>query len=457
MRRARGRNGRGYVHGILLIVIVAICFVGFQSATQAKTPGKPAQGFGVDNKIDKTVSFPPAMPMSNKEMTAEEKDRVLESYGKLPLYFTENRGQLDSRVSYYSKLPGHSVYFTRDKIVFELTRRQAAKENGELRIENGEKGKAGDRRPGVNVQDKDSIERLVFTLSLENSKANPFIRGEDKQKGKVNYFTGNNPEKWRTNIPTYKTVAYREVYPGIDMKFYGDHSQLEYDVIVKPGADPSRALFSYEGIEGLRVTEEGELEIALQGGKLFQKKPIIYQDIDGKRVEVKGRFKIQGSTSNLKSKIKNSKFTYGFQVASYNKNHALVIDPVLAYSTYLGGSGFDAGRSIAVDTSGNAYVIGTTTSTDFPIASPIQGTNAGNDDVFVTKIDTSGSSLVYSTFLGGSNIDIGWGVAVDSFGNAYVTGETAHRCQHKKRRKQKNPFKNKQLQVNQNVLTKKKK
>ncbi len=132
----------------------------------------------------------------------------------------ENQGQLDSRVSYYSKLPGHSVFFTKDKIVFELTRRKGKKriENGKLRIENEEKGKAGDRRPGVKDHDKEPVERMVFHLKLENSRGNPFITGEDKQEGKVNYFTGNDQSKWRKNIPAYKAVAYREVYPGIDMK-----------------------------------------------------------------------------------------------------------------------------------------------------------------------------------------------------------------------------------------------
>ncbi len=159
------------------------------------------------------------------------------------------------------------------------------------------------------------------------------------------------------------------------MRFYGNNSEMEYDIIVKPGADPSMVKLSYEGIEGLRVTEEGDLEITLRHGKLIQKRPYINQEIDGKKVEVDGSFKIEPQ-----------KFTYSFQIASYNKSYPLIIDPVLVYSTYLGGSSLDYGFGIAVDSSGNAYVTGYTYSTNFPTQNPIQGSNAGGGDAFVAKI-----------------------------------------------------------------------
>src|SRR3989338_1025263 len=199
---------------------------------------------------------------------------------------------------------------------------------------------------------------------------------------------------------------------------------MEYDIIVKPGADPKMVKLSYEGIEGLKVTDDGDLLISLKEGKLIQKKPIVYQEINGKRIEVDGRFKIlnQSQDPSLQSPV-----AYGFQVSSYNKNHPLIIDPVLAYSTYLGGSGDDADwghGGIAVDISGNAYMTGYTGSTNFPIASAIQGSNAGGYDVFVTKINSSGSALIYSTYLGGSGSDDGQDIVVDTSGNAYIIGQT---------------------------------
>ncbi|MBI5893614.1 MAG: SBBP repeat-containing protein [Deltaproteobacteria bacterium] len=207
---------------------------------------------------------------------------------------------------------------------------------------------------------------------------------------------------------------------------------MEYDIIVKPGGDPNNVQLSYEGIEDLKVTENGDLQIVLKEGSIIQKKPIIYQEIDGKIVKVDGRFKIQDSRlATLDSKpttLDPQQFSYSFEVASYNKDHDLVIDPVLVYSTYLGGSGTDYGRGIAVDTSGNAYITGYTSSTDFPGASPIQGSNAGDYyNAFITKINSSGSAIVYSSYLGGSAMDYAQGIDVDASGNVYIAGATHSR------------------------------
>jgi len=354
-----------------------------------------------------------------KGMNVESiKARVQESYGKLPLYFIQNDGQVDERVRFYEKGSGHCVFFTERGIYFSLVGgRQLA--DGSLKSE---------------------IVKLLPLFTNKNSE----IVAEDVQDGKVNYFTGNDPEKWKTNIPTYKTVVYRNIYKDVDMRIYGNNQQLEYDIIVKPGANLSRIQFAYQGIEGLRITEDGVLELRLKEGKFVQNKPYVYQEIDGKRVEIDGKFVIRdrkpssvkgtknmdtnnGHMQQLSTATRNGhikRYIYGFQVASYNKKYPLIIDPVLVYSTYLGGSSSDIGNDIAVDGSGNTYITGYTSSSDFPTASALYGSTEGSWDVFVTKVNASGSSLVYSTFLGGSLSDKGNGIAVDGSGNAYVTGVT---------------------------------
>ncbi len=313
-----------------------------------------------------------------------------ETYGKFPLYFVQNNGQMDERIKFYGKGDRHTVFFASDGAYFSVM---------------------------------DNLHpRIIKLIPLGAHKTSRII-AEDLQKSRINYLIGSDPGTWKTNIPTYKTINYKDVYKGIDMRFYGNNHQLEYDIVVQPGTELSCIQFAYRGIEDLKVTEEGDLEVYLKDGKIVQKKPYVYQEIEGKRVEIDGRFKIR----NLQSKIQNPQFTYGFQIASYDRRHSLIIDPVVVYSTYLGGGGPDCGRNITVDASGNVYVTGETWSYNFPksfAACESEMKEARYPDVFITKIDTSGNNLVYSTYLGGSNDDAGRGIAVDTSGNAYITGVT---------------------------------
>ncbi|MBI1910900.1 MAG: SBBP repeat-containing protein [Deltaproteobacteria bacterium] len=323
-------------------------------------------------------------------------------FGKLPLYFIKNAGQLEKKVRYFEKGSGHATYFTNDGVYLNLTRR-VAQDRSKPFIEKA-------------LEDErfDAKSELV-KLSLPGSNKNSKITATDELEGKVNYFVGKDRSKWRTSVPTYGGILYKEVYQGIDIKYYGNNTQLEYDVIVKPGADYRNVKFAYEGIKGLRVLENGDMEITLKEGTIHQKKPYIYQEIDGQRKEIDGKFKVLSN---------KGKFAYGFDVASYDKKRELVIDPYLVYSTYLGGSSGDWGQGIAVDTAGSAYVTGYTRSADFPVAAALQGAIADFQDAFVMKISPSGT-LVYSTYLGGSATDQGNGIAVDSAGNAYITGQTS--------------------------------
>ncbi|WP_179129216.1 SBBP repeat-containing protein [Candidatus Brocadia sapporoensis] len=442
---------------------------------------------------------------SNPQSTGETApSRVVETYGKLPLYFIRNDGQMDGEVKFYEKGSGHATFFTGRGVTLSLSRKQE-KETSDRDEEGSKTVTAGDTiKPGspalqerrLATDDKDAASKrerphtvhtthntatpqLVKLVPL-GAKKNPEIVAEGQQECKVNYLIGNDPAKWKTSIPTYQSVVYRELYKGIDMKFYGNNRQMEYDIIVKPGASPSRVQLSYEGVEDVRIHENGDMEIVLgsslkegaaEGSQrklvkkrqppespfakgeagvsvetgesrerneraILQKKPYVYQIIDGKKVEIDGKFRVLSSGHGIRNRKsetcdglsrannQTSSFIYGFTVASYDKRYPLVIDPTLIYSTYLGGSGSDVGFGIAVDSAGNAYVTGITLSSDFPTKNAMYGTNTGNVDAFVTKLDASGTSLSYSTYLGGIGGDWGYGIAVDDAGNAYITGWT---------------------------------
>jgi len=309
-----------------------------------------------------------------------EKEDILETYGKLPLYFIENKGQLDPKVRFYVKTSGQTLYFTDEGIVFDLLRRE---ETAEKCMESAEKGR---QTRGAKT------ERLVFSLGFENARKGVLIEGLDRQGAGINHFVGNDRSKWQSGIPTYKGVIYQGVYKGIDLKVFGNGKDIEYEFIVSPRGTPDDILLTYNGIEGLTTDGEGELLIATAFGELKETRPYIYQEIEGERV-VHGSFEIRSPASHYRT----GKFSYGFQVASYNPSYPLIIDPTLSYSTYLGGDGYDYGYGIAVDGSGNAYVTGDTGSTDFPTQNPYHGTYAGNVDAFITKLSSSGSALTYST------------------------------------------------------------
>ena len=336
-----------------------------------------------------------------------DKESILEVYGKLSLYFIENKGQLDPTVRFYVKTSGQTLYFTDKEIVFDLFRGEKATWK---RTESVGKGR---QTTGAKT------ERLVFNLRFENAREGILLEGLDRQDAGVNYFVGDDRSKWKTGIPTYKGVVYKRVYKGIDLKVFGNGKDIEYEFIVNPGGNPGDILLTYNGIEGLSTNAEGELLIATAFGELKETKPYIYQEVEGKRA-VDGSFEIRSPARQSQT----GKFSYGFQVSSYDPSYPLIIDPTLSYSTYLGGRSGDVGYGIAVDVSGNAYVTGYTSSTNFPTQNPYQGTKPGYYAAFITKLSSSGNAFAYSTYLGGSSGDVGYGIAVDVSGNTYITGET---------------------------------
>jgi len=318
------------------------------------------------------------------------KHSILETFVNLPTLFIENQGQLDPAVRYYIKAPRQTLYFTRESIVLDLISHD---------------------QPEADAAGAEQADRLILSITFQGAICQPVLEGRFRGDGVVNYFIGNDPAKWRTDIPTYRELLYRDIYPGIDLRLYGSGGVLRYDFIVNPGASPDDISLAYSGIEGIEV-KHGELVISTALGELRQSQPYIYQQINGKRVEVAGGFRLDADN------------TYGFYVADYNRSHPLIVDPALAYSTYLGGTDADYGGNIAVDASGCAYVTGETESVNFPIQNPFQAANAGRKDVFVTKLSASGNALVYSTYFGGTGDDYEQGIAVDALGCAYVSGYT---------------------------------
>jgi hypothetical protein len=303
------------------------------------------------------------------------------SLGNLPLSFERNVGQTDPAARFVAHTPGVEFFFAPSEII------------------------CGDLR-----------------MKIMGGNPAPELTGIDLLPGRSNYFIGNDPTKWKTDVPHYAQVEYAGVYPGVDLIFHGNQRQLEYDFVVAPGADPGRIRLAFKGAAGLRIDKDRELIVTTKNGhEIHQYSPAIYQEIDGARRKVPGGYVIKKGTREV-----------GFKVSAYDRNRPLVIDPVLAYSTYLGGttaspgSPIDSGaQAIAVDTAGNIYVTGFTSTTDFPTANPEQPVYGGGlYDVFVTKIGSSGSTLIYSTYLGGMNDEKAFAIAVDSAGSAYITGFT---------------------------------
>jgi len=328
-------------------------------------------------------------------------------FGKIPLYFVPNRGQVDETALFYAKTSRYTLWLTEEGLVFDSTRR--------IKKESTESIRQNPR--DINNPEDVKYDRDVSRLVFVKANRSPEVITVEATEHKVNYLIGNDKSEWRSNIQTSRAVLYKELYPNIDLKVYGMENQIEYDFVVKPGGEVSDIGFGYKDVEKTRIDKEGNLAIKTKFGEIKHAKPACYQVIEGERVEIRAEFKRKEDN------------TYGFQVKEYNKNYELIIDPlVLVYSTFLGGSGADSGRSIAVDSTGSIYVAGFTSSTrDFPTKNSIQGSYAGGtDDAFITKINASGTDLVYSTYLGGSG-DEGrceTGIAVDSEGAVYVAGWT---------------------------------
>ena len=328
-------------------------------------------------------------------------DLISSNYGQFPIYFESNQGQTAEGVDFVSRGEGYSLFLTPSEAVFSL---RPMTEQDSAAID-----------PNLDLGQPASDKRAVLRMKIRDANPEPRITASEELPGKSNYFIGNDPSKWQTDVAHYARVEYADVYPGIDLAYYGNPGQLEYDFIVAPGADPDQIALVFEGADEIEIETEGSLVLKTDSGAVRQQKPLIYQETSEGRQRVEGKYVLAGEND------------VGFEIGRFDRSNTLVIDPVLVYSTYLGGSGAsfaEFGLGIAVDSLGQANVTGRVDSADFPLESPIQPVLGGTNDAFIAKLNAAGTALVYSTFFGGSDFEIGTAIAADGSGNAYATGST---------------------------------
>jgi len=322
------------------------------------------------------------------------KQFLIDRYGKLPLSFELNRGQVNPNVKFMSRGSGYTLFLNSKEAVL-------------------------------------TAESMTVRMNLLGTNHEAPVSGVGELAGKMNYFIGENPATWHTNVPTYRQVKYGGIYPGVDLIYYGNQGQLEYDFEISPWADPGSIAIRFDG-GPFKIDSTGDLVLRTTGREVRFRRPVAYQS-----VQHNGR---NGSNKRFIDSrfVQRGNNKVGFEVASYDHSQPLVIDPVLVYSTYLGGSFPDQPLAVAVDASGSAYVTGITCSADFPVTTGAFQTTSHNgtggncptsqnsfEDTFVTKLNAAGTALVYSTYIGGSASDRGYDIVVDSSGNAYIAGQTA--------------------------------
>jgi len=331
--------------------------------------------------------------------------------GRMPLSFVENQGQLDPRVEYYVQGQATSLYFTDHGLTLALSDRAE-------RSTSTQKGQVVAPTAGIDAADAaagSDATRQSSVVELEFVGAQPDARpaGRDQQQRVVNSFV-EAPERWRTGLPTYGGLTYQNLWPGIDLAYRGTGGRLKYEFVVQPGADPSQIRLAYHGASDLRIDPSGDLVISTPAGDLRDAAPYAYQEVDGQRQEVSMAYRLDGGTSDSRG--------YGFDLGAYDRSQPLIMDPALIYSGFLGGSDVEGAEAIAVNQTGEAFVVGVTSSTNFPVVggSP----DVPKSDAFLSKISADGSTLLYSTYLGGSEGDHAYGVAVDSTGRPVIVGMT---------------------------------
>src|SRR6267142_56829 len=347
---------------------------------------------------------------ATKPAAPKDKSAWAEAYGRLPMSFEENQGQTAREVRYVAHGGRYELFLTPQEVVMALR-----------------PGKHLDLSPrhrsaylrALREQRRSAQTIAAIRMRFEGANPEALITGAERLPTRVNYFTGSDPKNWHSDIPAYARVKYAGIYPGVDLVFYGNQRRLEYDFVVAPGADAKAIRLKIDGARKMGINSRGDLVLSLSSGEVEFRKPVVYQNVRGQRREIPSRYVLAGE------------HRVTFAVGSYDRSEPLVLDPVLNYSSYLGGSSDEVGSGIAVDASGNAVIAGQTTSTDFP-----SGTNGAvspapsspnSGAAFVSELNPAGTQLLYSAYLAGTTTsvgDIAFAVAVDPTGKIYVTGTT---------------------------------
>lgn len=356
---------------------------------------------------ESTVGRPP-MWQSGSDRT---KQQAANTYSKLPLTFVRNSGQVDDTVRFYARGSGYAFYFTPRAVVVSLIKDFSTNALRQI----------GARRAGgfADASPSRDVPVVGMTLALRFLSANPNVSLEGAKPGSsvVNHILGSDPKRWHAAFPTYERIVYRDLWDGVDLAVGGRAGELKYEFIVKPGARVEDIRLAYDGAQELSIDTVGNLLIKTSLGVLRDRQPVSYQIVRGRRVPLDSRYVLPDTKDG----------SYGFALGtSYDPTYPLVIDPGLAYSTFLGGSSTDLGLDIAVDREGAAYVTGPVSSFDFPTTPGAYQTALSDQfDAFVTKVNASGTGFVYSTFIGGTNFDAGFSIRVDTVGDVYVQGRTS--------------------------------
>ncbi|WP_214483127.1 SBBP repeat-containing protein [Bacillus sp. SM2101] len=345
----------------------------------------------------------------SQNISEHQESNLLQSYRKLPLTFFPNHGQVGDQIKFYCKDSGcHYAFFT-NKVSLTLFGYNDAHELTENQIKS--------KLTPYQSSQKSTVKGVTLNWRFLNPSNQMILEGKTKDSGTINLIYGNNPKKWLTEIPLFKELLYKNVWQGIDWIWKDDKGELKYDIIVHPHGNIEDIQILCEGMEQIELCADGSLMFHTEYGTFNKRKPIVYQTYNGVRKNITCRYCYT---------ISDGKVIIGYEFPnSYDTNRTLIIDPTLSYSTYLGGSLGDIGESIAVDSQGNAYVTGVTRSMDFPTTQgAFQTMLMGLQSIFVTKFNSTGSALIYSTYLGGNGIDTTNSITVDTQGNAFVTGNT---------------------------------